>query len=217
MSDLHSERIAKEFQSMGLDCVTLLFMILDLIDASSKTTSSKIKYSKSYFSRYYGVDLETFHKWIKVFCPDLWNEDYKKKRRFTDDEAKYIIENLGSLSFDKIPSQYRKELMDKLYEDKSWRKSRRYHELCFELEDFFPNEHIKLNKLPPKLIFGILEDEPKQYDKNISDDDDKFYRSQIFVFQSVLPKYQTLSTHKKEVYRRLLRRWFSVKNKPSDE
>ena len=217
MSKLHTKRIVKELESIDLNSPTLLFMLFDLIDATSKVSFERIDYSKSYFSRYYCVDLDTFHKWIRVFCPDLWDNEYKRKRKFTRDEANYILEKLGRLSFDKIPPQHRKDLMIEIYKNKSWKKSRQYEEICLELDGRFPDESLKLNKLPPIIMFRILEEEIENYNKTITSNDEWFYRDQIHVFQTVLSKYKRVTMDKEEVYRRYLRRWFSVKNKSSDD
>lgn len=196
------ERFLKKYESIDLDFSSLLFFIVELVIASSEVKSTDINYSKSYFSAYYGIDLETFHKWIRVFCPDLWDNEYKRKRKFSLAEANYIFENLGRLSFDKLTPQSRKELMNEIYKGLPWKKSKCYRNIQLDLEDRFPEEGVKLNKMPPKFIFEILAEEKEEFDKNISSDKTEFYESQIQVLYRILTKYSNISDHKKEVHRR---------------
>ncbi|MEX1190434.1 MAG: hypothetical protein WEA99_00580 [Brumimicrobium sp.] len=199
------KRILKEFESIDLDFSTFLFLIFDLVVASSEVRPTDINHSKSYFARYYGIDLETFHKWIRIFCPDLWNEEYKRKRKFSKEEANYILEKLGHLSFDKIPPQDHKALMNEIYKGTQWKKSRRYQEIALELEDRFPNESIKINKIPPKIIFEILEEEKEGYNSEVSVSEAEHYGSQIQALYTVLLKYNEMTSHQKAVLKRYLR------------
>ena len=194
---------------MDLDLPIQIALICDLMIATEKNNEEDIVYSKAYFARYYCIDLETFHKWIRLFCPEIWSSDYKKKRKFTKAEADHILGQLGRVSFKKIPPQDRNELMQEIYRDKSWKKSRCYEELALELENRFPNESLKLNKIPPKLTFQIMKEELEGYDDTIPYKHDEFFRSRVHILQSVLTKYQQLRDQKAEVYRRYIRRFLS--------
>lgn len=208
MSKLHSDRIEKKLESINL--AILIMFIWDLLNGIDKGTQDDIVHSKSFFAFYYCIDLDTFHKWIRVYCPEIWNDYYHQKRKFTNDEANYIFEKLGRVNFKNMPPQSRKELMNEIYKDKSWKDSRRYQEMCFELKDRFPQKDIKFNKIPPKIIFEILKEEIEKFDGVVTKGQDELFKARIHVFQSVFSKYQRLSDHKEEVYRRYLRRWFSA-------
>ena len=217
MPEPHKIRIEKELQKMNLDFASSCMMIWELLSAVEDTKIEVVEYSKSYFARYYCVDLDTFHRWIQVFCPELWGNQYKTKRKFTIKEADYIFDKLGKLNFKQMPPQDRKELMNAIYKDTSWKKSRRYEEICLELEDRFPNENVKLNKIPPFLAYEILKEENPDFKSDIPSKLDEFFRQRIHVIQSIFPKYQQLTDHKVEVYRRYIRRWLSAKDDTSEE
>ena len=215
MSKPHANRMVNELRSMN---PTILFLFVgDFLARIDETNQEDIIYSKSDFARYYCIDLETFHKWIRAFCPEVWNDRYRQKRKFTNDEANYIFEKLGRVNFKSMPPQSRKELMDEIYKDKSWKKSRRYEEIYLDFEERFPDEVIKINKLPPKLVFQILKEELDGFDDAITNPQDEFFRKRIHVIQSVVSKYQQLSDHRAEVYRRLFRRWLMAKDDSFEE
>lgn len=217
MSKAHVDKIMKEMRSLNLDLVFQFALIFDLLAATDVTAEEDVIYSKSFFSRYYCIDLDTLHKWIKYFCPEIWNSGYKQKRKFTTEEANYIFSHLGKVAFKKMPPKDRKELMDEIYKDTSWKKSKKYEEIHEELEGRFPDEQIKLNKLPPKLVLQILKEEFNGYDDTITKMEDEFFKKRIHIFQSVVSKYQQLSDPKKEVYKRYFRRWLTTKNDSFEE
>jgi hypothetical protein len=212
MSKVHADRMEKELRSMDLDLPVQFALIWDLLVAANDIKENDIVYSKSYFTRYYCVDLATFNKWIRIFCPDLWSNKYGKKRIFNPEEADYIFSHLGRVTFKKMPPQARKELMKEIYKDSSWKKSRLYEEMALDLEDRFPNQNIRLNKFPPKFIFSVLKEELEDFDDTIPEKQDEFIRSRIHVFQTVLSKYHQLTDLKAEVYRRFMRRWLSAED-----
>lgn len=215
MSNVHADKIVKELGS--LDLVLQFALFCELLDASDRVMQEDIVYSKSYFSRYYCVDLETFNKWIQVFCPELWADNYNRKRKFTIAEANFIFESLGRITAKKMPPQDRKELMAEIYKDKAWKKSKRYDEISLDLEDRFPDCTIKLNKLPPKLVFQILKEELEEYDETIPGKKEEYFRTRVHVFQSVFSKFTQLSEHKAEVYRRYIRRSLLAKDDTPEE
>lgn len=217
MKEPHKIRIEKELEKMNLDFSSSCMIIWELLSSVEDTKMEAIEYSKGYFSRYYCIDLDTFHKWIRVFCPELWDDQYKNKRKFSEKEADYIFSKLGKLHFKKMSPQDRKELMNEIYKDTSWKKSKRYNEIRLELKDRFQDESIKLNKLPPKLVFEILKEENPDFESDIPSKLDEFFRQRIYIFQSILPKYQQLTDHKAEVYRRYIRRWLMAKDGTSGD
>lgn len=200
------EKSFLELKPYGLGMYFMVF--IELLEAFDKTTKESVVYSKSYFSRYYGISLETFNKWIMVFCPDIWEQNYKGIKKFTNQQAEDIFEVLGMINSKKFPPSFHCDLMKELYKGKGWEKSRCYQEFYFELDKRLPNNTIKLNKIPPKLAIQIIK-EAGNSDLTFNDDQDEFFKLRMHALHTVISKYKSLNEHQFEVRRRWLRRWFS--------
>ncbi len=199
----------KELGSLNLDFATSVCFFFETLYASEQAKASDIGYSKGYFSSYYCVDLETFNKWVRVFCPEVWDNNYKKKRKFTQEEARCLFENLGRVTYRKMPPQSRKDLLKELYQDKSLKKSQGYKEISLDLKGRYPDQGMRLNKLPPKIVVEILTEEIENYQNHITEEVDERFRAKIHAVQNTLLKYQRFTDYDREVCRRFLRRWLS--------
>ncbi|MGV3613265.1 MAG: hypothetical protein ACO1N0_20065 [Fluviicola sp.] len=187
---------------------TLLF-ICDMINEVGDPNNQKRLYTKEYFATYYQVDLDTLHKWIKIFCPELWNNRYSKRRKFTFEEAEYIYTRLGMYTFRETLPRNHREVSDFIYSDLNWKSSRKYHELKLELENRFPNYRIQLNILPPKLVSEILSEYMDNYTRNINQKDISFYEQRVNKMHHLLTKHGAMSERQKEIKIRWLKIWFA--------
>lgn len=208
MKDIRIKKFEKQWKKLDLDLPMICFFVWDMIEASDRSNRVEIIYNKQFFADYYCVDIDTFHKWIRAFCPKLWNEAYKKKRMFSQDEVSYIYERLGKETFKNIRPRNRKQLMDYIFKDRNWKKSRRYQELAFELEDYFPSG-IQINNLPPKLVFEILTEEIEDFRDESDEERIAYYERQNYKLSKIFLKYQIMTEHEKNVRLRWLRKWLS--------
>jgi len=176
------------------------------IDTYERT---ELKYTKEYFALYYGVDLNTFHKWVEIFCPELWSNGYKKRRKFSIKEAHYIYSCLGKYSSkEKIPRNH-KEIMDFIYSETNWKKSKKYQQIKMDFEDRFSDLPIQLNILPPKLVTEILSEEIHNYKKKSEGQHFDFYEQRVNKLHLLITKYGSMTEREKEIKLRWFRRWWS--------
>lgn len=208
------EKYSKEFQKLNVDFGKAMVIISDLLSLSlGKKEHTSINYTKGFFTHYYCIDAETFNKWIMVFCKDLV-PGYKNKRKFNNQEVDYIFENLGY-----IPSKLeklvdRKAVLTEIYKNTKWKKSRLYAEFSLELQERFPNLNIKLNKLPPKLMFTILKDELEHFDFIAAENRNLDHEYRLYSIFKFFEKYNSFDEQQWEIRKRSIRRQF---NKYSDD
>lgn len=196
------------------DLFEQFMVICEVIDFGEEETV--IKYSKKFFYNYYMVNGTTFNKWIQVFCPQIWEDDYNKKKRFSNHEALMIYEALGRFkSRYAIPSN-RKELSDVVYEKDSFKKSKKYNEVVFLYSEKLTNEQIKINKLPPKIMNEILEEMIDEYKNEADPKMHDFYSKRLFKFHEAVLKYKTMSEHDLNVRRRYFSIFMNSKKKLED-
>lgn len=198
------------FEKKGLDVVQMIIYLFELMSRKDLKKNEKITYSKKFFTRYYFVNAETFNKWIELFYPELYSDNFKTKRNFTDEEANLIFAKLGTLSNDELLPATRKELISKLPDTGKWKKSKNYKSIQVVLDEQ-SNQYDHLNKLPPILIKKILFEEtfdPK-YQVNTRDLKlEKDVQSIILFMEYYFPNYTEWQW---TIRRRWLRRFF---NKP---
>lgn len=216
MKEIQVDKLLKFFNKKNLNIVEQIFIMFEINDEFSKKETKKVSYSKSFFSEYYSIDLETFKKWILIFCPKFCSEEYTRKRKFTNEEASYIYSCLGKTNFYENLPRNHKELADKIFEGKNWKKSKSYNEVKFDIEEKFGSTVIKINLLPPKLIKEILMEELEHYKDKFSDNSfqNESYEQKINSLMQIMTKENLMTEHEKEVRLRLLRRWW---NKPINE
>lgn len=202
------EKLLKELKGFNFEPFHLMYMMLDMAFNVQSFEKRKIVYSKQFFTRYYCVDAQTFQKWILVFCPKL-SATYKMKRIFNPEEVEYIFDNLGSLPYSLESLVDRKEVMNKIYKDKQWKKSRLYEEFSLQLEESLPDVKIKLNKLPPKLLLGIVKEEMEELSKISVIDRDINYENRLDTIFHFLSKYRNMSAQDWEIRRRWFRRYMN--------
>lgn len=207
------DNFSKELSKM--DFAMQLMFIFDMVDSNDDTQMDFDDYTKSYFSRYYAVDLETFNKWVEFFCPLIFNQEYKRKKKFTKEEAEYIFENLGKVNSKWFPPSFHHDLMHHIYEGKKWRRSKCYEELNIDLSNRFPGRNFKLNRIPPKLAMQIIQEAGKDV-PNINNDNHQYYANRLSVVHKMLSKYNKFTEHGIELRRRYLRRWFSATIEEND-
>jgi hypothetical protein len=200
------EKSFEELKPYGLGMYFMVF--IELLEAFDKTTKESVVYSKSYFSRYYGISLETFNKWIMVFCPDIWEQNYKGIKKFTNQQAEDIFDKLGMVNSKKFPPSFHNDLMKEIYKKKKWKKSKCYYELSLDISNSFPGKEFNLNRIPPKLAIQIII-EAGNSDLTFNDDQDEFFKLRMHALHTVFSKYKSLNEHQFEVRMRYLRRWFS--------
>lgn len=210
MSEIISKKIASDLKSMNLEVWLSVMMVCEMLTLNDDAQKAEIQYSKKYFTSYYCITGETLNKWVRIFCPNLWKDDYRTKRNLTDEEANYIFESLGRVTFHNMPPQTRKELMKEIYSEVKWKKSKKYNELQGEISDLFEMKQIRLHKIPPKYIRLILAEEIENYQSDISSDEGLSHQVKVFKFTSICAKYSNLSEHQIEVRRRYLRRWLTI-------
>lgn len=203
------EKFLKDIQGQNFDPFQYFYFIFDLACSISELKNEKIVYSKKFFTNYYCISGETFSKWIKIFCPNLAS-DYKKKRIFNSEEVAYIFENLGSLPYKHEYLVDRKEAMKAIYGGYKWKKSRQYKEFKLELSNRFPEIDLKLNKLPPKLMFSILKEEKEELDGVNVSGRDISYEKRLNTIYQYIDIYRKMSPHAWEVKRRWFRRWMNA-------
>jgi hypothetical protein len=202
------EKLWKEMKALNFEPLQLMFMIFDLAFNVKSFESSRIVYSKQFFTHYYCIDAHTFEKWIIIFCPDLF-PTYKKKRIFNSEEVEYIFKNLGSLPHSLESLVDRKEVMNKIYKDKNWKNSRLYKEFSLQLEEKLPDVKIKLNKLPPKILLGIIKDEIEELSKIADTERDINYENRIKAIYDLISKYRNMTTQDWEIRKRWFRRFMN--------
>jgi hypothetical protein len=196
-----------------MDIAKQLMLIFEMLGSTDDTSTSSVEYTKSYFVHYYAVSLETFNKWVEFFCPRIFNEEYKRKKKFTQEEAEYIFENLGKVNPKWFPPRFHQDLMNDIYEGQNWKKSKCYEELNIDLSNRFPGRNFRLNRIPPKLATQIIQEAGKVVPK-LDIDQHEYYATKLSTFQKTISKYNQLTEHEMEVRRRDLRRLFST---PSEE
>lgn len=99
--------------------------------------------------------------------------------------------------------------MKKIYKDKQWKKSRLYEEFSLELEETLPNVKIKLNKLPPKVLLGIIKDEIEELSKTAVTKRDINYENRIKTIYDLISKYRNMTTQDWEIRRRWARMYMN--------
>lgn len=185
-----------------MDLADFLWFIFSMPDDSGQNAKRIEKYSKKFFVTYYGVDAETLAKWIQIFCPEFYDE-YKRKRNFSNEEADIIFSTLGSFPSELEHLTNRSNMTKLLFSHNSWKKSRRYQELALDLEERIPG--MRLNKLPPKIIFEILaeEIEGNDFDPSIRNE---WQEVRIFnVLKSIAD-----TKHVSEKDKAIRKRWMSI-------
>lgn len=202
------EKLWKELEVLNFEPFHWMFMMMDLAFNVQSFENSKIVYSKLFFTHYYCVDAQTFQKWILIFCPDL-SASYKKKRIFNPAEVEYIFSKLGSLPYSFESLADRKEVMNTIYKDKNWKKSRLYEEFALQLMDSLPNTKIKLNKLPPKIMFQILQEEIEELSNIAVTERDVQYENRIKTIFEIISNYRNMSIQDWEIRKRWFRRYMN--------
>lgn len=197
------KKLLKEIDTKDFDLFQKFYFLFELAFNHSDLEKEEIKYTKKFFTRYYCVDAETLSKWIKIFCPNLVGI-YKTKRIFNEEEVAYIFEKLGSLPYKQEALSERKEVMKGIYKDKKWKKSRQYEEFKMELLEKFPNEKIRLNKLPPKIILSVVKEEIEELSEISTLNRDISQEKRVASIFRFLDEYEKISRHSWEVKRR----WF---------
>ena len=199
------KKLAESF--VGLEFPIQLLAICDLLFADEEEFRFEAqRFSKKYFTLYYDIDLATFNKWIMVFCPEIWDDNYKKKRKFSEMEAIIIFDRLGVYKTKgKVPRNH-KELSDIVFEDSTWEKSKRYRELQFELSEKLNG--IRLNVLPPKIVYEILSEELENYPENFEQRNEREHIKRFSLLEKTVRKYRVLSDWEIQVKLRALRIWF---------
>lgn len=154
----------------GSDIGKMLIYIFELMCRKDHKMPDDVEYSKKFFTRYYFIDAATFNKWIKRYCPELHSKDFKKKRKFTYEEAKLIFEKLGTISSNQILPSTRKELFKEILPAPRGKKSKNYEAISVVFDERI-REHKEFNKLPPIVIKQILFEETleKKYGENNRD------------------------------------------------
>lgn len=212
MKELQQKRWEKELEKLNMGFPEALIFICDMIDVADSRKKIEVDYTKNYFANYYGVDVATFNKWVQNFCPDLWNEGYKKKRKFSKNDVIRIYASLGRYSFkEKIPRNH-KEVSDFIYLSTTWGKSKKYQELALELEDKLSNREARINILPPKRVTEILaevvEDSIKYKDQS-TEEEKEHYEERIKKAQFLISRFGSMTEHQMNVRKRALRIWFA--------
>lgn len=200
------DKILDELKPFGLGMYFMFF--IEFFEEIDKTTKESVVYSKSYFARYYEVSLETFNKWIMIFCPNIWDQNYKGIKKFTVEQVEYIFDKLGTVNSKKFPPSFHCDIMKELYKGKGWKKSKCYYELSLEISNRFPGKEFNLNRIPPKLAIQIIK-ELGNSDLTFNDDQDEFFKVRMHALNTVISKYKLLTEHQIEVRMRYLRRCFS--------
>lgn len=193
-----SFKIEKAFNDLSLELK--LFTIWDMMDSSE----IKPKYSKKYFVRYYGVDLETFNKWIEIFCPNIWKDNYSKKKKFLPEEAVVIYNRLGKfVSNAEVPRNHL-EISQFIFENENWKKSKMYNEKKCDIDELL--EGNRLNILPPKIVNALIEEEVEEMKGSFKEDKytDRFNR-----LNHIIESYKVFSDYDIEVRMRWIRIYFN--------
>lgn len=202
------EKLLKELELEDFDTFQIMYFIFDISCNSSELEKEEVIYSKKFFTNYYGISGEMLSKWIQIFCPNL-APDYKSKRKFNSEEVEYIFQNLGSLPYKHSSLMDRKEAMKAIYSSYNWKKSRQYKEFSLMLKESFPYIDIKLNKLPPKLMFKILKEELEELDGVDVSERNIGHEKRLYTLFLFLEMYKKMSPHAWEVRRRWFRRWIN--------
>ncbi len=192
-----------------LDTMQILIYIFELMSKKDLEKIKKIEYSKKFFTRYYLIDAETFNKWIEHFCPVLNTTDFKKKRKFTDEEAGLIFEKLGTLRNDEILPSTRKELIPNILHHSPGKKTKNYEAISIVFDEKY--DYKGFNKLPPFVMKQILFEETldAKYLENTRDLNlEKEVLYTIRFFEYYFPKYTDWEW---KIRKRWVKRWF---NKP---
>ncbi len=201
-----------------LDLVLKLLAVCDLVFFGSEDHASQStvpQFSKKYFTLYYDVDLATFNKWIEVFCPEIFADDYKKKRKFSEAQALNIFDQLGVYKLkDRVPRNH-KELADLIFKDYPWEKSKRYRELQLDLSEKLNG--IKMNVLPPKIVYEILSEELENFADTLKGRDERKHIERFTALESVVRKYRVLSEWEIQVKIRAFRIWIHSINENDDK
>lgn len=208
MKDFHVKKIMKLFEKQNFDWAEMILLICDADEIKNPKTEVKIVYNKQHFADYYGVDKETFNKWIPIFCPNLWDGKYKSKRKFSDIEVIYIYKCLGRYSKNQDLPRNHKEISDLIHYEKKWKKSRKYQEFALELENKFPNEKIDFQVFPPSFVREILEEMIENFETDCSDELGSKFDRNLTNLKLLLKKHGAMSEREKYIRLRWMFRHF---------
>jgi hypothetical protein len=114
-----------------------------------------VKYTKKYFAKYYRVDIDTFNKWLNLYCPEL---NVKKEIGFNEIEWKQILDKIGTCDLYHFKARNKKDLSNLFALNPEWKKSKKYAELKIAMEDFFSIEEQAFNKFTPIRVNEFLND-----------------------------------------------------------
>lgn len=195
------------YKKKELDVLQMLIYLFELMSKKDLEKVKEVEYSKKFFTKYYLIDAETFNKWMEHFCPELYTVDFKKKRKFTQDEADLIFKRLGTIRNDEILPSSRKELIQNILHDSSDKKSKNY-ETINEVFDEKIGEYKGFNKLPPIVIKQILFEETRDINYLDNIRDLKLEREILMTikfFEYYFPKYTDWEW---EIRKRWVRRFF---------
>lgn len=160
IDDNKAKLIEKALEDIDIHFVEVFAFIYYLITLEEKEYyNPKIKYSKSYFAKYYGVDIKTLNKWIELFIPEFSNQ---KKLLIKENEYNIIISKIGRCDFINMKPYTLLEIANEVFSsneiDKNWNKSMKYKEIKPIIKMHFKDLKgiEKLSKFPPRIANEIF-------------------------------------------------------------
>lgn len=170
------------YQQMIMDKMTELNpgqgiqLLWELIENSFEHKESEVfdgwkKYSKKSFKEYYGVDIRTFNKWLRIYCKSMDERHSNSKRKlFIKSEWDEIMNKLGWCDGFDFRAYLKIDLAKKLAEKdgvKDITPKSLYDKYNSEINKYLYPEEQGLNIFPPvaahRILAKILEDEFNPY------------------------------------------------------
>lgn len=152
-----AERLKNELINNDVDLVVKFKLVIDALflqNQKKESYNSDKTYNKEYFANYYNVDKKTFNKWLSLFCPVIYQNNIREKRKFNEIEFNEINERFGYCNNLESKTLTKDDISLKI--DPGENKKTRLRDLNEDLETKFDKSYHNLSKFPPKIAEEII-------------------------------------------------------------